>query len=93
MLAPSGYVSEVDPALCEGCGACVDVCPFEALLLESGVARVDADGCMGCGVCAAQCVPGALSLRRDVEKGEPLDVRSLTADRERVRAGLRAESG
>jgi ferredoxin len=41
---------------------------------------VDDGACMGCGVCISKCAQGALSLVRDVTKGEPLDVRALSAD-------------
>lgn len=84
MLAPSGYVSRMDEALCAGCGRCVEVCPFDALSLRDEVARVDDGACMGCGVCVAQCKLGALTLVRDGTKGEPLDVRELAAAASRV---------
>jgi len=92
MLAPSGYVSEVDPRVCEGCGICLDVCPFDALSLRDGIAHVDEDACMGCGVCVARCGPGALGLRREAAQGEPLDVRSLREHRGEAGAGLMMES-
>ncbi|MBN1773531.1 MAG: 4Fe-4S binding protein [Deltaproteobacteria bacterium] len=51
----------IDPALCTGCGACVDICPAEALRLEGGVARVDARACLGCGVCVPECTMRAIT--------------------------------
>ena len=42
-----------------------------------GTANVDSAICMGCGVCEGQCVERAVSLRRDPDKGTPLDVRLL----------------
>jgi ferredoxin len=79
MLAPSGYVSQIDDELCVGCAACVEACPFEALSLREGVAVVDDEACMGCGICVASCTQGALALVRDASKGEPLDIRALRA--------------
>jgi ferredoxin len=79
MLAPSGYVSEVDADRCSGCGLCVERCPFEALSLKDGSAVVDDEACMGCGVCVSPCPGDALALVRDLEKGEPLDVRELVS--------------
>lgn len=76
MMASSGYVAQVDETLCAGCGACVEACPFEAVHLD-GTAAVDREACMGCGVCEAKCPKGAMSLVRDKQKGEPLDVRLL----------------
>ena len=77
MLASSGYVAEVEADRCEGCGACVSVCPFEALSVRNDSLIVDRDRCMGCGVCAANCPQGALALVPDPSKGEPLLVRKL----------------
>jgi Pyruvate/2-oxoacid:ferredoxin oxidoreductase delta subunit len=79
MLAPSGYVCRADVELCVACAACVGACQFRALSLNNGTVAVDSDACMGCGVCISKCAQGALSLVRDERKGEPLDVRALTA--------------
>jgi len=81
MLAPSGYASRVDDALCVGCGVCVERCPFDALSLQDGLAVVDHEACMGCGVCVSACEQDAVELVRDASKGEPLDIRALMADR------------
>ena len=59
-------VVAVDRQRCRGCGTCVTVCPFEAILLEeksSGVfiSEVDEGLCRGCGMCVAHCPSGALS--------------------------------
>lgn len=55
---------------CSGCGACIDICPVDAVSLENGVARVDLDWCIGCGVCAGVCPEEAISIvRRDDSLG------------------------
>jgi len=77
MLAPSGYVSRIDPARCQGCGDCAQLCQFGALALVDGKAMVDAAKCMGCGVCSTRCENQAAALVRDTAKGEPLMVRRL----------------
>ncbi len=77
MLATSGYVSRVDADLCTGCGACVETCPFAALSLWDGRAVVDGGTCMGCGICVSKCAHDALTLARDADKGEPLDIQTL----------------
>ena len=79
LLAASGYISQVDPGLCTGCGTCADYCQFSALTAEDDVAVVDADACMGCGVCVFQCTQGALALVRDPAQGEPLEMHKLIA--------------
>jgi heterodisulfide reductase subunit A len=55
--------SEVDLALCGGCGICVSACPFGAVLLRDGKAHVEPVHCRGCGTCAAGCPTGAASAR------------------------------
>ena len=73
MLISSGYVARVAADLCEGCGTCVEICPFVAISLGS-VASVDGAACMGCGVCARACPSEAIELRRDENKPAPLEV-------------------
>jgi Fe-S-cluster-containing hydrogenase component 2 len=55
-----GQVVWVDAARCTGCGACVEVCPVEAIALLEGRARVDEGLCNGCGACAGACPEDAI---------------------------------
>jgi Pyruvate/2-oxoacid:ferredoxin oxidoreductase delta subunit len=80
MLASSGFVSEVDHELCIGCGTCSGFCQFDAIMMVNGLAHVDFEKCMGCGVCTAKCEQGAITLRREPVKGEPLDICALQPD-------------
>ena len=62
-----GVVSEVNEALCRGCGACEEACAFGAILvaeLENGVkiAKVQQALCKGCAACAAACPTGAAGV-------------------------------
>jgi NAD-dependent dihydropyrimidine dehydrogenase PreA subunit len=50
----------VDVTRCTGCGACVEVCPVEAIALVNGKARVDEELCTGCGACADACPEGVI---------------------------------
>ena len=46
---------------CIGCGACLDVCPADAIT-EGTPFVIDEDACIECGACADQCPTGAISL-------------------------------
>ncbi len=77
MLISSGYLSQVDETCCVGCGACVELCQFNALSVQEGHAVVDAAACMGCGVCTNTCPQQALSLVRAPERPAPLEIHAL----------------
>jgi len=54
----------VNQDTCIGCGACVAVCPEQAIALdESGKARVDENKCTGCGTCVGVCPTNSISLK------------------------------
>ena len=78
LLAPSGYICEIGED-CNECGACVDACHFDAISVDEDTesCSVDKDKCMGCGICEEVCLPGAISLRREASKGDPLDLAEL----------------
>jgi len=40
---------------CLGYGDCVDVCQYDAIHIENGVAVIDKTKCTGCGMCAREC--------------------------------------
>ncbi len=44
---------------CTACGACVDVCPEDAIVVED-VAIIDADKCIECGLCIDECPVDAI---------------------------------
>ncbi|MFO7917416.1 MAG: glycyl-radical enzyme activating protein [Anaerolineae bacterium] len=47
---------------CIGCGACFEVCPKEAHVLEDGQREFHRELCVGCGRCAETCYAKALVL-------------------------------
>jgi len=86
ILPLDGVSVEVSDA-CEGCGACVPVCPVECISLASGKA-VMGDLCFACGCCASACPSKAIKvtvspdsklleeLRHRVESGTRIDTQT-----------------
>lgn len=58
-------IAEINQELCVGCGLCVTVCPYGAIVLnsEQRVARINEVLCKGCGACSAACPSGASQQR------------------------------
>ena len=63
-----------DPA-CTGCGACVQVCPLDAVHLEEGRAVTDRTRCQACG----RCVPACPAKGRRVA-GTPMSSEEVMAE-------------
>jgi heterodisulfide reductase subunit A len=56
----------VDEEACTACGLCAKVCPYHAIMVDTGAktpARVIEAACAGCGTCAAECPFGAITQR------------------------------
>jgi len=56
-IEAKAIIACVDERLCQGCGLCVAVCPFDAREMdeENKVARVIEVSCQGCGACVVVC--------------------------------------
>lgn len=90
-------VAVVDPDHCNGCGRCVDDCPFGAIALvphpdgKAGkqLAVVRAAACAGCGICAGAC-PSSTPFRKAQPLLTGIDLPDPTVAqlRERLRRGL-----
>ncbi len=79
ILAPSGYVAQVNED-CNGCAECAGkTCNFNAITIDQKAQKavIDAGKCMGCGVCVDVCPARAIQLRREPSKGAPLDLDEL----------------
>jgi Na+-translocating ferredoxin:NAD+ oxidoreductase subunit B len=60
---------------CIGCGKCVKVCKFDAIIMENNLAYIDAEKCKLCRKCAPECPTGAIleinfPLRKSRETAE-----------------------
>ncbi|GEM_PF-3219928 len=58
----SRAVFEHDGEKCQGCGACMEACPNDAILVSVGYLEVDESSCVACGKCAQACPTGALRM-------------------------------
>jgi len=63
-ISIGGIVSKVNSKLCSGCEACIEVCPYGAIVMDvkKNVALINSALCKGCGACAATCPSEALTL-------------------------------
>ena len=79
-IEAGGPVAQVDPRLCSACGACEEVCQFQAIKVnaEKGEAQVEAAVCKGCGSCAATCRCGAITLKGFTDEQILAEVVALT---------------
>ena len=72
------FLRETDSEGCTGCGACVDVCPVDAVEVEGDAARVDRQWCIGCGVCVGACPGEAIRLEPRADRWDvPPDFQTL----------------
>lgn len=66
----SKRVAQVVHARCVACGACMGVCPRDAIAVYRGIhAAVEAERCIGCGKCARVCPAGCIEIQ---ERGPQL---------------------
>jgi len=53
-------IPQIDETLCTGCGACSDVCKFNAIAVSGGKAMLFDELCHSCGGCLLACQQGAM---------------------------------
>ena len=69
-------IVSIDKETCIGCGACIDACPFGALIMAGDTAAVT-EKCTACGACLEVCPLGALSLTQGAAQ-RPRDLSDFT---------------
>lgn len=53
---------EIDQETCNGCGACLSVCPVEALSVQTK-AKITESRCINCRMCLTACPVKAITCR------------------------------
>ncbi len=68
---------------CLGCGDCVSVCSFGAIVMnpETGLPEVDQEKCTGCGACAKACPKSVIELRNKGPRGMRVFVSCINKDK------------
>ncbi|MFM2481669.1 RnfABCDGE type electron transport complex subunit B [Celerinatantimonas sp. YJH-8] len=75
-----GQVAGINPELCDGCGRCAKVCPFDAIIgAPKQLHGIIADACTGCQQCIAICPHEGIALYPDPKLVNPLPKPSLTS--------------
>ncbi|HVP41103.1 MAG TPA: 4Fe-4S binding protein [Candidatus Krumholzibacteriaceae bacterium] len=54
--------------LCNGCGACVPICPVKAITMENAKAKIDPFQCVGCGACIPVCPKEAIDFKNSTNR-------------------------
>jgi ferredoxin len=57
----NSMVAVVDENTCMGCGACMNACPADAIMIDN-IARIDIQLCRGCALCIDSCPFRAISM-------------------------------
>ena len=64
MIEAEGKISIVNKGRCVGCGLCISVCAYNAIVInqEDGKAYINEALCKGCGACSASCRCSAVDV-------------------------------
>ena len=74
-------IAEVHHETCGLCHTCIQVCPYEAIYLDTTSNRIEVRAalCEGCGSCAAACPSGSIELRNSTYEAISASIKALLA--------------
>ena len=67
--------------LCDGCEACVKICPVNAITMQGGKAKVDPFICVGCGACIPICPREAIDFKNATSRQIFATLRGVLSDK------------
>jgi heterodisulfide reductase subunit A len=67
--------------LCNGCQACVPICPVNAISMQDGKAMINPFQCTGCGACIPVCPQEAIDFKNSTAKQVLASLRGVLADK------------
>ncbi len=68
--------------LCNGCQACVPICPTNAITMHEGKAKIDPFQCTGCGACIPVCPQEAIDFKNATSKQIIATLKGVLADKD-----------
>jgi heterodisulfide reductase subunit A len=68
--------------LCNGCSACVSICPTRAITMQEGKAKIDPFQCTGCGACIPVCPQEAIDFKNSTTKQVIASLRGVLAEKQ-----------
>ena len=68
--------------LCNGCEACVQVCPVNAISMVEGKAKIDPFQCTGCGACIPVCPQEAIDFKNATTKQILATLKGVLAEKQ-----------
>jgi heterodisulfide reductase subunit A len=68
--------------LCNGCSACVPICPVNAISMVEGKAKIDPFQCTGCGACIPVCPEEAIDFKNSTTKQIVAMLKGVLADKQ-----------
>jgi heterodisulfide reductase subunit A len=67
--------------LCNGCNACVPICPVNAITMQENKAKIDPFQCTGCGACIPVCPQEAIDFKNSTTKQIVATLRGVLTDK------------
>lgn len=88
----SGLLAVINPDACTNCGACADVCRFEAIPVVDGQHIVELLDCEGCGYCPRVCPEDAITMVEQNVGKWYISITKVQSSMVHARLGIGAEN-